>query len=113
MHVVTVEFNPTLLGFLPTNENSVSVLRPSSYLCLFAVTNLCSHLENQINWIERAMKLLFKNALIPPHPQVPTCYHKYSLLLNLVCSHLLIVEIVKDLIPTIQRKEISNVIRSY
>jgi len=105
MCVVTVEFNTTLLGSLPSNENSVSMLRSSSYVCLFAVINLYSHLKNHINWIKRSMELLFKNALIPPRPQVPTCYHKDSLPLNLVCSHLP-VEIVRDPIPAIQRKEL-------
>jgi len=56
------------------------------------------------------MELLFKNALIPPRPQVPTCYHKDSLPLHFVCSHLLAVEIVKDPIPPIQRKEIGNLL---
>jgi len=59
------------------------------------------------------MKLLFKNALIPPRPQVPACYHKDSLPLNFVCSHLLVVEIIKDTIHATQRKEISNLIKSY
>jgi len=107
---VRVTFNPTLLGCLPSNENSVSKLRSSSYVCLFAVINLHSHHKNHINWIKRFMKLLFKNALIPPRPQVSTCYHKDSLPLHFVCFHLLAVEIVKDPIPPIQRKEIGNLL---
>jgi len=79
-----IEFNPTLLGCLLSNENSVSKLRSSSYVCLFTIINLHSHLKNHINWIKRSMELLFKNVLIPPHPQVPTCYHKDSLPLNFV-----------------------------
>jgi len=59
------------------------------------------------------MRLLFENVFIPPRPQVPTCYHKDSLPLILVFSCLLVVEIVKDSIFAVQRKEISNVIKSH
>jgi len=59
------------------------------------------------------MELLFKTSFIPPHSQTPTCYHKDILSFNLVRFHLLVVEIVNDPIPAIQRKEISNMIKSY
>jgi len=49
------------------------------------------------------MELLFKNALIPPRPQVPTCYHKDSLPLNLRAPILLLLRLLK--IQSLQFKE--------
>jgi len=113
MLVVTFEFNPTLTESFPTTKiASVCWGHPVTYVCsqlsIFVAILKITSIGLKEWWNSSS-----KTALIPPHWQVPTRYHKNSLSFNRVGFHLLLVEIVNDLIPTIQRKEIRNVIKSY
>jgi hypothetical protein len=51
--------------------------------------------------------------IISPLPQVPTSHHENGLPPFCFHSVLLVAEILEELIPTIKRKEISNMIESY
>jgi hypothetical protein len=51
------------------------------------------------------LKVLFKDTFISPRPQVPINYHENRLPLIPVSSSHLVIQIIKDPVPTIQRKK--------
>lgn len=77
---------------------------------MFALTNGLDKLKNDTNKINRPMMVILKDRFVPPLPKVPTCHYKDRLPFLLVCSTLLMGEVIEDLVPAIQRKETSNMI---
>jgi hypothetical protein len=84
MGVITIKFDPSFLRLLPTNENSIISVCPSIQMSMLAIINLHSHLEDHMSWIIGTTKVLLKNTLISPHPQMPARYHENSLPLSVV-----------------------------
>jgi len=71
---------------------------------LIIVIYVRNHLEDNISWIERLLKIILKNRFVSPCPYVPASHQKDSCSLFILNSMRLVVDILKDPISTIKRK---------
>jgi len=59
----------------------------------------------------RPIEIFLNNVFIPPRPKKPTGCHESSFPHTNVCSNSMAFDVVKNLVLTIKRKEIRNLVR--